>query len=133
LHHSHHFITFELPCPGFGLKRKSVRAEFQASEVWLGFHKVNASHQGENMCAWKIPGKEKPEQHDPFEDQRDDDVVLMPVDQRPPMAKVEDFMREVKPVKVVKTEAQKTEARKREERLRALSRNGTVIPPPDER
>ena len=76
------------------------------------------------MCAWKIPGKEKPEQHDPFEDQRDDDVVLMPVDQRPPMAKVEDFMREVKPVKVVKTEAQKTEARKREERLRVLSRNG---------
>jgi hypothetical protein len=75
---------------------------------------------------WKIPDSVKTKKYE------DESVALMPVDQRPPMAKIEDFLREVKPVKVVKTEAQKTEARKREERLRVLSRNGTVIPPPDE-
>jgi hypothetical protein len=82
------------------------------------------------MCAWKIPGKEKSEQRDPFE--KPDEVALMPVDQRPPMARVEDFMAEPKPVKVRKTDAQKQESKKREERLRVASRNGTIIPLPDE-
>lgn len=79
------------------------------------------------MCAWKIPDSVKK-----YEDESVEEVALMPVEERPPMARIEDFMREVKPVKVVKTEAQKTEARKREERLRVASRNGTIIPLPDE-
>lgn len=76
---------------------------------------------------WKIPDSVKDEQAKHVG--QADDFVPMPVDQRPPMLKYAETI--ATPVKQAPVK-NKTGPKQREERLRIASRNGTIIPPPDE-